>query len=411
MKLKLNISVLTILILFSCQPPNREALNENPAQTDLALTEYLSSQVKYGLTIHNKQDTVSYPRSTERQEIFYAPTLTDWTVGFYPGVLWQTYQLTGDEELKKEAIKYTMPLKPLEGNSSTHDLGFMINCSFGEAYKATGDKEYLTTLINTAQSLVKRYDPTVGCLKSWDGDVGGNGWVFPVIIDNMMNLELLFKATEHTGDSSFYQIAVKHANTTLREHFRPDHSTYHVVDYDPETGLAKRKNTHQGFDHNSDWARGQSWALYGYTVCYRYTKDTSYLEQAKTIAQFLFDHPGMPDDLIPYWDLKDPDIPNAPRDASAAAIIASALYELSQYAENEMYSSKADAILNSLRSNQYLAEIGTNAGFILLHSVGNKPENSEIDAAINYADYYYLEALNRQKTKTTMRQIQTNNAK
>jgi uncharacterized protein YyaL (SSP411 family) len=216
-----------------------------------------------------------------------------------------------------------------------------------------------------------------------------------VIIDNMMNLELLFEATKLSGDSSFYKIAVSHANTTLKNHFRPDFSSWHVVSYDPETGLVEKKNTHQGFSDASAWARGQAWALYGYTLCYRETKDSKYLQQAQNVANFIFTNKNMPQDLVPYWDFNAPNIPNEPRDVSAAAVMASALFELSTYSKNQKdYLSKANQILKSI-SEKYSPVLGARNGFILDHSTGSKPQNSEVDVPLSYADYYYLEALVR----------------
>jgi uncharacterized protein YyaL (SSP411 family) len=213
----------------------------------------------------------------------------------------------------------------------------------------------------------------------------------------MLNLELLFAATRLTGDSSFYKIAVTHANTTLKNHFRPDFSSYHVIDYDTITGKVLKKNTHQGYSHESAWARGQAWALYGYTMCYRETKDERYLRQAEGIASFILNHPRLPDDLVPYWDFDAPKIPDEPRDASAAAIMASALFELSTMSKaGSIYRRKADKIITSLTQN-YRLPVGGQIGFILTHSTGSKPANSEVDVPLNYADYYYLEALLRQK--------------
>jgi uncharacterized protein YyaL (SSP411 family) len=213
----------------------------------------------------------------------------------------------------------------------------------------------------------------------------------------MMNLELLFEATRLSGDSSFYKVAVTHANTTLKNHFRPDNSSYHVIDYDPETGKVLHKQTLQGFADSSAWARGQAWGLYGYTMCYRETHNKVYLQQAEKIAKYIFSNPQMPADLVPYWDYDAAKLPGQPRDASAAAIAASALYELSSYSANgKVYKKTADKILNSL-SNYYQPRQGDARGFLLLHSTGHKPANSEIDVPIIYADYYYLEALLRQR--------------
>jgi uncharacterized protein YyaL (SSP411 family) len=272
---------------------------------------------------------------------------------------------------------------------------FKIYCSFGNAYRLTKNPQDKEIIIKAAQTLATRFNPKVGSIRSWDHN--SDKWDFPVIIDNMLNLELLFEATKLTGDSSFYKMAVTHANTTLKNHFRDDFSTWHVVDYDPETGVVKKKNTHQGLNDASAWARGQAWAIYGYTLCYRETKDPKYLAQAQNIAKFLFTHKNMPADLIPYWDFDAPSIPNETRDASAAAVIASALLELSTYSGNDNnYLQKANQIITNL-STKYVAKLGSNKGFILTQSTGSKPSDSEVNVPLSYADYYYLEAIVRAK--------------
>ena len=279
-------------------------------------------------------------------------------------------------------------------DSGTHDMGFKVYNSVGNGYRLTHNNEYLDVIIRSAKTLITRFNPVVGCLKSWDNR---KEWKFPVIIDNMMNLELLFEATKLSGDSSFYKVAVIHANTTMKNHFRDNYSSYHVIDYDPATGKVLHKQTHQGFADSSSWARGQAWGLYGYTMCYRETGDKIYLQQAENIAKYIFSNPAMPADLVPYWDYDAAKLPGQPRDASAAAIAASALYELSTYSTNgELYKTSADKILNSL-GKFYQAKPDSAKGFLLLHSTGHKPAQSEIDTPIVYADYYYLEALMRQK--------------
>jgi len=320
---------------------------------------------------------------------------SDWTSGFFPGVLWQLYEFTGHEKWLGEARKATVKLANEKYNGRTHDMGFKIYCSFGQGYRLTGDTAYRSTIIQAAQTLATRFNPVVGCIRSWDHN--SHRWDFPVIIDNMLNLELLFAATRLTGDSSFYDIAVSHANTTLKNHFRPDGGTYHVVDYNPETGEVEHRNTHQGYSDMSTWARGQAWALYGYTMCYRETNDQQYRRKALEIAQWLMKHPHMPEDGVPYWDFDAPRIPDEPRDASAAAIIASALYELSTFdADNDTFRSFADRIIRSLVTS-YTADAETHHGFILLHSTGSKPADSEVDVPLIYADYYFLEALRRKR--------------
>ncbi len=321
----------------------------------------------------------------------------DWTSGFFAGQLWFLYEYTKDNYWKAKADSFTTLLNKEKLNAGTHDMGFKMYCSYGTGYRLTKDEQYKQVIIQSAKTLTKRFNKTIGSIKSWDFTV--SNWQFPVIIDNMMNLELLFAATRFTGDSSYYRIAVTHANTTLKNHFRSDNSSYHVVDYDTVTGQVKSKQTAQGYADGSAWARGQAWGLYGYTMCYRETKDKRYLEQAERIASFIMDHPNQPADAVPYWDYNDPTIPNTSRDASAAAVTASALYELSGYSKNKRtYIAFADKVLTSL-TRDYRSPIGDNKGFLLLHSTGHRPAKSEIDVPIIYADYYYLEALLRSRGK------------
>jgi hypothetical protein len=320
-----------------------------------------------------------------------------WCSGFYPGSLLYLYEQTKDTALYNEATRMLGLLSKEQYNTTTHDLGFMMYCSFGNALRLNPtDEAYKQVLLNSAKSLSTRFNPTVGCIKSWDSKPSD----FLVIIDNMMNLELLFWATKATGDSSFYKIAVTHANTTMKNHFRPDYSSYHVVNYNPQTGEVQERKTAQGYADSSAWARGQSWGLYGYTVMYRETKDKKYLDQANEIAHFILTNPHLPADKIPYWDYDAPNIPNALRDASAAAVMASALIELSGYVSKDAannYLSVAKTILRNLSADHYKAAIGTNGGFILKHSVGSLPAHSEVDVPLTYADYYFLEAMKRYK--------------
>lgn len=321
-----------------------------------------------------------------------------WCSGFYPGTLLYLYEQTKDRDLYNEALRILGPLKKEQYNKTTHDLGFMMFCSFGNAAHIQSKPEYKDILINSAKSLSTRFNPRIGCIKSWDSKETKPE--FLVIIDNMMNLELLFWATQVTGDSSYYKIAVTHANTTIKNHFRPDYSSWHVINYDPETGDVQQKRTAQGAADESAWARGQAWGLYGFTVMYRATKDPQYLNQANHIAHFILSHPNLPVDKVPYWDFNAPGIPNALRDASAAAIMASALLELQQYvdaAKAKEYVDVAGTMLRSLSSPAYKAKPGTNGGFLIEHCVGHMPQKTEIDVPLTYADYYYIEALKRYK--------------
>jgi len=336
-------------------------------------------------------DTTRFPRTAKNNQLVTVPS-RDWTSGFYSGILWYMFDYTKDARWEQAARRWTAGLEKEKLNTGTHDLGFMLYCSFGNGLRLTNDPVYQEILLQGAKSLASRYNEKAGVLRSWDHGTGK----YPVIIDNMMNLEFLFWATRVSGDSSFYKIAVTHANTTMKNHFRADNSSYHVLNYDTATGIVINKITHQGYADESAWARGQAWGLYGYTVMYRETNDKKYLEQAIKIATFMLNHPNLPKDKVPYWDFNAPDIPNTQRDASAAAITASALLELAQYVKTKNnYLQSAETILKSLGSKDYLAKLGTNQDFVLLHSVGHKPAKSEIDVPLIYADYYYLEALIR----------------
>jgi len=319
-----------------------------------------------------------------------------WCSGFYPGTLLYLYEQTKDQALYQEAERMLQVLEKEKNNTSTHDLGFMMFCSFGNANRLAPKPAYKDILVTSAKSLSTRFNPKVGAIKSWDSKPSN----FIVIIDNMMNLELLFWATKVTGDSSFYNIAVTHANTTIKNHFRPDYSSYHVINYNAETGAVQERKTAQGYADASAWARGQAWGLYGYTVMYRETRDKKYLEQAQHIADFMLNHPNMPADLIPYWDFNAPNIPSALRDASAGAITAAALLELCRYTDKEKskkYFTSAETMLKTLSSATYKAAPGTNGGFILEHGVGHLPQNSEVDVPLTYGDYYFVEAMIRYK--------------
>ena len=320
-----------------------------------------------------------------------------WCSGFYPGTLLYIYEYTKDPEIKIEAEKRLAILEKEKTYTGNHDLGFMMYCSFGNAYRLFGKTEDKIILRISAESLSTRYRPSIKAIQSWNSSKNFN---CPVIIDNMMNLELLSWVSDNGGDSKYKEIAINHANTTLKNHFRPDFSSYHVLDYDLETGKVLRKITWQGATDESAWARGQGWGLYGYTMMYRFTKDKQYLLQAKKIAKFLIKQLNLTEDKIPYWDFNAPNIPNALRDASAGALMASAFLELGQYAnkkEQKEYVSMSEKILCSLSSDKYRAQLGENGGFLLMHSVGALPFNSEVDVPLTYADYYFLEALLRYK--------------
>ncbi len=371
-----------------------------PADVTTERIDYSLEQTKLLLAESIEQNQL--PRTVHKngEKYWIRHAGFDWTEGFFPGTLWYLYELTGDESMKEGAIKMQNLIAD-DTNASSHDLGFAFNCSFGNGLRLTEDPEMLKVMIEAGETLIGRYTEETGVILSWDATRGWQatrGWEYPVIIDNMMNLEFLFNLTELTGDQRYKEVAIAHANTTMKHHFREDYSSYHVIDYDAQTGEVRNRKTAQGYAHESSWARGQAWGLYGYVTCYRYTKDQAYLDMAMNIAKYIMTAPEIPADKVPYWDYDAPKIPNEPRDASAAAVTASALLELDEYVPNK-YLDYALEIMNSLSSDAYRAPIGKNHNFILMHSVGSIPHNSEIDVPLNYADYYYVEALLRMKNK------------
>ena len=376
----------------ACERVGKNNLSEN--------VEYAVAQ--YGLLIEKleKNDKSWVPRTVDAKgNIVYARNAWDWTSGFFSGSLWYLYSLTGDEKWKTLAKKYTEALKQQQYITSHHDIGFIIGCSYLNGIRM-GQETYDTIVVQAAKSLSTRFRPGPGVIQSWNTHTGWQaqrGWECPVIIDNMMNLEILFEATSLSGDSTFYNMAVSHADMTLKNHFRMDGSSYHVVDYDMRTGKVRSRCTAQGYSDESAWARGQAWGIYGYTMCYRYTHQLKYLEQAEAAYEFVCTHPNLPEDLIPYWDFDTVNIPHELRDASVAAIMAAALYELSMYSNKAEYKETADKVMHSLSSSDYRSKIGENHNFLLMHSVGSYPHGSEIDVPLIYADYYFLEALKRKR--------------
>ncbi|MFZ4260938.1 glycoside hydrolase family 88 protein [Sphingobacterium sp. HJSM2_6] len=343
-----------------------------------------------------------FPQTFEQGKLRFSNS-SWWCSGFFPGSLLLVSEGTKDESLKELALRKLPDLEGEQFNKGTHDLGFMLFCSFGNALRLSNDTAaYLPILRNGAESLSSRYNAKTKTIRSWDH----GSWKFAVIIDNMMNLEFLTQLSKITGDPTYKDIAISHANATIKHHFRKDNSTYHVIDYNPLDGTVLSKKTHQGAFDESSWARGQAWGLYGFTMLYRETGLKSYLKQAQKIADFVLSHPNMPKDLIPYWDFDFDKISTASkiyakrelRDASAAAIMASALLELAQYSKGKSakrYFTSAESMLKTLSGSTYFAKEGELGGFILKHSVGALPLQGEIDVPLTYADYYYVESLLR----------------
>lgn len=390
--LKRSLSGLMITILTMCgTQSNAETLGET---IERGLSVARSQSLIMAKTL--EKDTVVFPRSFENGKMITSDYRW-WCSGFFPGVLWQLYSDKPSDELRYYAELYTDRTEPVKKMTDTHDLGFMLYCSFGQGYNLTGNKHYLDVIKEGSDNLLSRFNEKVGAIKSWESSPK---WKYPVIIDNMMNLEMLTFIARETNDRKYAQVAEIHANTTMKNHFRDDYTTYHVVSYDSATGQPHAKQTAQGYADGSAWARGQAWGLYGYTMMYRETLQPKYLEQARHIAHMIAEHPRLPEDGIPYWDFDAPDIPNAYRDASAGAVMASAFIELSQLdktADAAKWLAMAERQIRSLSSPTYLASIGEMGGFILKHSVGSLPGKSEIDVPLTYADYYYIEALLRLK--------------
>ncbi|WP_378181290.1 glycoside hydrolase family 88 protein [Aquimarina sp. SS2-1] len=381
--------IIALVIFTECKNTSSSNKKDSIIQEDIAVnySDRFTYLLEYPL------DSLAFPRSADEDGVIKKVPSKDWTSGFFPGSLWLIAKITGDTVYSNRAKEWTVYIEKEKHNDRTHDMGFKVFCSFGNGYKTTNDESYKNIIVESAQTLSTRYNETVGAIRSWD--FNKDEWQFPVIIDNMMNLELLFEASDYTGDSTYFKIANQHARTTLKNHFRENNSSYHVVDYDTITGGVRSKVTHQGFSNESSWARGQAWGLYGYTMAFRYTKNKEFLEQAKIIADFIIKHKNLPEDGIPYWDFSAPNIPSEPRDASAAAIIASGLIELYEYTKDTRYLDFSDRIINSLSSEKYVIQNKSNIPFILNYSTGNWPKNDEINGPISYADYYFLEAILR----------------
>ena len=390
---KLSHSVLwivTVLVTACNIQPKQEPIEE-------VIDRGLKASTEQALLMAKELETQNgrLPKTINKEGKLETSDYSWWCSGFFPGELWYLYEYNPTPEMKKYAEMYTDRVEEVKHITYSHDVGFMLYCSYGNGYRLTGKPEYKDVMLTGANSLATRYDERVGAIRSWD--FNKKIWQFPVIIDNMMNLEFFSWASKASGDDRFRKMAISHADKTMLHHFRDDYSCYHVVSYDTITGMPHKKQTHQGAADESAWARGQAWALYGYTTCYRYTKDKKYLDQAQKVYNFIFTNKNLPEDLVPYWDYDAPNIPNEPRDASAAACTASALYELDGYLPGNHYKETADQIMESLGSPAYRAKVGTNGNFILMHSVGSIPHGAEIDVPLNYADYYFLEGIMRKR--------------
>lgn len=374
-------------VLLSCKPEDKSKILCQSGFEDIL-------EARYNYLLKYPADSLSFPRSysSDNNEIKKVPS-KDWTSGFFAGNLWQIYRLTGNKAFKEKAIDWTNFIEKEKFNDVTHDMGFKVFCSFGNGLAVNQNQNYKDIMVTSAKTLISRYDSIVGSIRSWD--FNKDKWQFPVIIDNMMNLELLFEATKISEDSMYYNVAVSHANTTLKNHFRQDNSTWHVLDYDTITGEVRNRVTHQGFADDSAWARGQAWAINGFTIAYRYTKDKKYLDQVIKTTDFFINNLNLPEDGIPYWDFSHPEIPNISRDVSAGVIVASALVELYEYTGDENYLDYSKKVTCSLLNGDYVLPKDLEIPFILDHSFGDWSKKDEMDEPIVYGDYYFLQTLLR----------------
>ncbi len=379
------------LLMFACASPKEKETAFNPTKV-LDLSAKKIKKTSLELTNSNEFLRNISKDSTDWNVV----GVKDWCSGFWPGVLWYAYEASGDEELRVEAERFTAPVKEIAYTAALdHDIGFQVYCSFGNGYRLTGNEKYKTILLAAADTLATLYNPKVGSILSWPimvEEMGHN-----TIIDNMMNLELLFWAAKNGGDKRLYDIAESHAKVTMKYIVRPDNAVYHVADFNQETGEFVKGHTHQGLADESMWARGQTWGIYGFAMSYRETGNKDFLNTSIRIADHFLER--LPKDGIPYWDFDDPKIPNAPKDASASGVAACGLLELSGLVKDkvlkEKYFNAAKKSLEILSSKEYYS--GDKNKALLLHSTGHLPNNSEIDVPIIYADYYYMEALLRLK--------------
>jgi len=382
---------LSLLLIASCGGQEKPGADFD-ARVDKTLAYAEAQLLKTADAI---DDPSRFPTGSAPDGSWNTSGMYGWTSGFFPGSLWYAYENSGNEQVKLKAERWTAGLDSVQYYTGNHDLGFMMFCSYGNAYRLTGNDAYREVIVQSARSLTTRYSPVVGLIQSWEAN---DQWDYPVIIDNMMNLELLFWAAKNGGDQTMKNIAITHALNTMNNHVREDGSTPHVIGYNPATGAVKSVNTHQGYADDSTWARGQAWGVYGFTMTYRETGDDRFLKTAMRLADWFIDH--LPADNVPYWDFNAPQQAPEPRDSSAGAIVASALLELSTFVDDpavkERYRDTAIAILNELMSERYVADPATSQA-VILHGVGSKPHNSQIDVALTYGDYYLIEALMRYK--------------
>jgi len=385
-----------ILLLLATlwQPAAGNTVQEGGESMDALTSRVFEVAGQQSLWMVGQLEDDEFPRSVKDGALVTSAD-TWWCSGFFPGVLWEIYDYGRDTRFAEAAARQTGKLSGLLDKTTDHDIGFMIGCSYGNGYRLTGNRDYLPVLERAAAKLAARFSDKTGTIRSWNHNGGKRGWMYPVIIDNMMNLELLMDGWRWFGADSLKNIAVRHAETTMKNHLREDGGSFHLVDYDPEDGSVRMRITHQGYADSTTWARGEAWGLYGYVMMYIHSGKEEFLVQAEKVAGYVLAR--LPEDGVPYWDYSQNDM----KDASAAAIMASAFVQLYEVTGVPEYREAAEREMRTLASPEYLAEPGTNGGFILKHCVGNKPGNSEVDVPLSYADYYFLEALLKYRRVTS----------
>lgn len=363
----------------------------------VASADYPSAQLFVGQQLNRTTSSLSpprYPYRTTSSGSWYTGNASTWIPGFTPAMLWLKYEETGDPAWRANAERWQGPIDSQKTRTNTHDLGFMLFLPYGHGHRLTGNGAWRSSLLTAARSLATRYRSSVGAYKA--SYPTGTSSDFKVVIDQLMNVELFMWSSKNGGPASHRGVAISHALKAAADHVRADGSTYHVVNYNPGTGAVRWRGTKQGYSDSSTWSRGQAWAIYGFTMMYRETGDTRFLDAARKTADWYIAH--VPADKVPYWDFDDPAIPNAPRDTSAAAVVASGLLELGHREPDatraQGYRDFATQTLDSLSSPAYLAQ-GTPKWSVLLHGTHNKPSGTGIDEGLIWGDYYFQEALMR----------------
>lgn len=364
----------------------KEALETAVSQSEFALS-------KFGTRFKHIFSTNQF--YTEAQN-------NQWTNGFWTGELWLAYEYSGDRKFLEAAMAHTKSFRNRAENrveTDTHDLGFLYSPSCVAAYKLTGDAQARRTALMAADMLLERFHEKGQFLQAWGAlNEPGN---YRLIIDCLLNLPLLYWASEETGDSNYKEKADAHIHTALKVLIRPDYSAYHTFFFDPETGEPERGVTHQGYSAESAWSRGQAWGIYGIALSYRYTRKAEYIDLFDHVAGYFLEH--LPKNLIPYWDFIFTDGSDEPRDSSSAAIAACGMLEMAKYLDGrkqEFYINAAKRLMKALYDNCAVKDTTISDGQLLHGVYGRKtPYNDCIDHGIDecnlWGDYFYVEGLMR----------------